>query len=298
MALALLLPSFRFSLRQKLTLFMSVLVIGACSSLSWYLISQQTRAMEASLLRTGTLIAERLSQSGRFSVISQDQTRLSLLSEGALTIPEVTYVGFLDPMGSVIIEKQKEGAEALTLTLPDFPVLDKNHLPLITFYHRIQSQSQPVKTLVTPGGLLLMAIGAKQREAFIDVLQPISDLRSPTTLTPLLLDDLQITSQDTSTSAPLSRSIYGYIQLCISTHTHEEELLKTIRQVLVITLLIILAALGVTILFSRHLVKPLQALASLTAQVAKGDLTATNLPISNDEIGDLTQSFQSHGPSA
>ncbi len=283
----------RLSLRQKLTVFISMLIIGACCSLSWYLIDQQTHTMKTSLIRTGTLVAERLSVTSRFSIISQDHLRLSLLAEGALTIPEVTHVRFLGPNGTTIVEKQKNNSGALlNLPTPSNSILSGlRSQPLITPYQRIQGKAKAVDTYVTTADLIMMAIGTDRRKTFIEVIQPISEFDAKSELAPTLLEELKITSENISTNKVRPQSADGYVQLCISTQAYEEVLLVTIRQVLLITLFIILIALGVTIHFAKNLVKPLQALAALATRVSKGDLTATVPSTTNDEIGDLAHSF-------
>ncbi len=286
------LPGFRISLKGKLTLFISLMVIGTCCTLSWYLIDQQAHALRASLIRTGTLLTERLASTSLFSVISQDRFRLKLLSEGTLAIPEIRYVRFFDSHGAILFADRK--VLDAQFSLPPISSLSSENFPsnpLITPYQMFAQGLQPVAGHVTALQLTLRAVGTSETETIFDLVSPIGGGGPETTLDPSLLEDLAVTAQEQGEEALPSTLPYGYVQIGMSNQTLQKALLSTVRQVLLITLIIILLALSVTVFFAGRLVAPLRSLTSLATRVSKGDLSVTVPPTTTDEIGELTQSF-------
>ncbi len=283
--------SFPFSLRHKLTLLISVLIIGTCSSLSWYFITQQSLTMHQSLIRTSTLVAQRLTVTSRFSVISQDRLRLNLLSDGALTIPEVVYIRFFDSNGAALLERTKEGFSSLPYTGTRLvePTSSEQLMPVKTSLRHVADGWQTLRHDVGTSEFIIMALGGEPGETRIDLLYPITNDGLQSGLVPSLLDDLELSVPQTGVSEP--QSLSGYVQLGVSTEIYEKALLRTIQQVLIMMLGIIGLALAVTIFFARRLIGPVQHLASLASQVSKGDLQVKANVSTGDEIGALGEAF-------
>ncbi|HWG97108.1 MAG TPA: hypothetical protein VN647_08505, partial [Nitrospira sp.] len=59
-------PSFSITLRTKLVLSTTVILIVACLLLGWLFIQQQVRSAAESLVQSGTLLAQYLAGMGRF----------------------------------------------------------------------------------------------------------------------------------------------------------------------------------------------------------------------------------------
>ncbi len=285
-------PPFRITLRGKLTLFISVMVIGACCGLSWYLITQQAQSLRVSLIRTGTLLTKRLASTSQFSVISQDILRLKLLSAGTLAIPEIQYVRFLGPNGTILYTHKKNDQIVVPapsrLSQIDALSLSDQH---ITPYHVLEHRIQPTDGHLTTLQLLLLAVGSPPHETIFDLLSPIRPSTTPPSLNPSLLEDLAMTEQRQDLLSDSTPPFHGHVQIGISNQSLQQELTSTIRQVALITLMVILLALSMAIFFSGRLVTPLKSLTWLATRVSKGDLGATVQPATSDEIGELTQSF-------
>ena len=62
-----------FSLRTKFVLFISLIIVAVCSTLSWYFIEKRREFMTDSLTNTGRILAENLAYNSRNAVILEDQ---------------------------------------------------------------------------------------------------------------------------------------------------------------------------------------------------------------------------------
>src|SRR5687768_15520830 len=73
-----------FSLRTKLVLFISLIIIAVCSGLSWYFIHQQAETMTRALLETGTILVKNLAHNSRYAAIIEDRVVLEEYIAGVL----------------------------------------------------------------------------------------------------------------------------------------------------------------------------------------------------------------------
>src|SRR5881275_2103358 len=96
-----------FSLRTKFVLFISLIIVGVCSNLSWYFIEQRREFMTDSLTNTGRILAENLAYNSRNAVILEDQISLGPLIDGVLEVEEVAYVVVTGAEGKVLAVRSK-----------------------------------------------------------------------------------------------------------------------------------------------------------------------------------------------
>src|SRR3982751_4474903 len=90
-----------FSLRTKLVLFISLIIIAVCSGLSWYFIQQQAETMSKALLDTGTILVKNLAHNSRYAAITEDRVVLEEYIAGVLEGEEVVYAVITSANGSV-----------------------------------------------------------------------------------------------------------------------------------------------------------------------------------------------------
>jgi len=100
-------PKVLLSLRTKLVIFISLVIVGVCSGLSWYLVRQQAESMNNSLVDHGLNLVRYLAHNSRFSLITQDTASLQRILEGALSVEDVVYVVALDPQGQPLVALTK-----------------------------------------------------------------------------------------------------------------------------------------------------------------------------------------------
>ena len=114
------------SLRTKFVLFISLIIVAVCSSLSWYFIEQRRDLMTEFLMNTGRILAENLAYNSRNAIFLEDQITLGRLIGGVMEVDDVVYVVMTGPEGKLIAAQSKgaliEGKElARSSTIAIYP---------------------------------------------------------------------------------------------------------------------------------------------------------------------------------
>ncbi|MGH7255900.1 MAG: histidine kinase dimerization/phospho-acceptor domain-containing protein, partial [Nitrospirales bacterium] len=86
-------------------------------------------------------------------------------------------------------------------------------------------------------------------------------------------------------------TVYGVVQIGLTQARMREALTGLIRNVVLMTGLIIFAGIACTVWLAGRITTPLRSLAIVARRVAKGDLTASVEPTTRDEVGQLTAIF-------
>ena len=95
------------SLRTKLVLFISLIIIAACCGLSWYFIQQQAETMTKTLIETGTILTKNLAHNSRYAAITEDRLELEQYIAGVMEGEEVVYVVMTGANGTVLARSTK-----------------------------------------------------------------------------------------------------------------------------------------------------------------------------------------------
>ncbi len=246
------------SLRTKLTVFVSLIIVAVCSGLGWYFIQQRAEMMDSSLRDTGTILAKNLAFNSRHLLFIEDLEGLAKLIDGVMEVDEVIYVIVTGPEGKRLATKSKgnrypDDAAARAL------LGSASNEPVITF---IQSGADVVEDFAVP----VLRRGLPQ-----PLLPPFS-LESP---------------------APSSADrVYGVVQIGMTRAKMLETLRRLIGQAALITVLIILAGIAATIVLAGRIITPLKSLAATANRIAEGDLTASTGATTHDEVGQLADVFK------
>src|SRR5439155_356920 len=75
------------SLRTKFVLFISLIIITTCSSLSWYFIRSHTDSMTSQVFGRGSILVKNLAYNSRSGVFTEDQVILNQYIEGVRRPP-------------------------------------------------------------------------------------------------------------------------------------------------------------------------------------------------------------------
>ncbi|MCZ6801058.1 MAG: hypothetical protein O7F12_11265, partial [Nitrospirae bacterium] len=89
-------PKRFIGLRSKFIIFISCVIVGVCSGLSYYVVQQQAAFMATTLSKTGLMVVKNLAHTSRYGLITQDLSSLERLIEGTMKIDEVVYVTMTD----------------------------------------------------------------------------------------------------------------------------------------------------------------------------------------------------------
>ncbi|MCA9471343.1 MAG: ATP-binding protein [Nitrospirales bacterium] len=289
------------SLRTKLILFISLIIIGVCTGLSWYFVNQQTQSMEQALRKTGTILVNSLAHNGRYGLITQDKVSLSQVVAGALSVQDVVYVVITGPQGEWLIAKSKGMLNAIDrfTRSADHP-LYPNHVfensaltstgdrPIITIF---RAQDQRLQMPANRG-----KAGSMPTEVFVpgetlyDFALPVKrDVNSSPQFDPLTLEAQE--SSLSGESVDQTPEVYGVIQVGL-TKSHMLQTVDTmIWNVSVMTILIIIVGIVFTMMLANRIITPIRKLAKMAKEIASGNLHTSVIPRSRDEIGQLTKSI-------
>jgi len=279
-------PRKLLSLRFKLVLFISLIIIIACSGLSWYFIHQQAQTMTKALVETGTILIKNLAHNSRYAAITEDRLELEQYIDGVMEGEEVVYVVMTGANGRVLARstkgrmKDREGRtrSAEALLYPNESVArDLFHAPTLNL-------------IMTP----FVEHGPVRDETVYDFAMPIlrrTSPNGPAVPLPFSLEQLESRTTQKTPEGAVGSQVLSVVQIGLSWTKMQQELNTVVRNVVLITVLIILIGIAATIVLADRIITPLKRLASVAKRVAEGDLEATVEPSTRDEVGELTGLF-------
>ncbi|MEE8234920.1 MAG: ATP-binding protein [Nitrospirales bacterium] len=290
------------SLRTKFILFISLIIVSVCSSLSWYMVRQQAESMSQALMKTGLMVVKNLAHNSRYNLITQDKIALERLLEGTMNVEEVVYVVMSGPEVNILIARSKGRLSSVQGVgrMPEKPFFPdpkvaksllnaETRTPLITLFtidgqvlREVSNQGkarQVMAQLGRPSEVLFdFAISVRRRASSEPLLGPLSFEQQEEALGPK-------PSQDASAR------IYGIIQVGLTNAKMLETLRTVIWNIVLITLLIIALGIAATALLANRIITPLRSLARVAERVAEGDWTTSVSPTTHDEVGQLSTIF-------
>ncbi|WP_454063985.1 ATP-binding protein [Candidatus Nitrospira salsa] len=290
------------SLRTKLVLFISLIIIGVCSGLSWYFVNQQASSMEKALRKTGAILIKNLVHNGRYGLITQDTVSLEQVVEGALSVDEVVYVVVTGPTGERLVEQSKGG---LNVAHPEKRALDRPLLPSPSLTTAALSApgDQPIVTVFTVsnkkqvGGLSSpvnagsrLTKSGRTRETLYDFALSVRRQTSPEAQ----FGPLSLEGQESSFSMPEPRQqseVYGVIHVGLTQSLMMKTVDTMIWNVMVMAVFIMIVGIVLTVMLANQIIRPLRKLAGVAKHIAAGDLSHSVRARTRDEVGQLTTSI-------
>lgn len=289
-------------LRIKFVVFFSLILIMTCSSLSWYFIETRRKAMTDNLEELGTILLTNTVRNEHFriaGVVLEDRTTLGQFMQSLMAIDHVVYVIITASDGRILDRQSKRLRRSSNGSSPpsEQPLYPDDRIlqsllqapltaPLIT---RVMLSSE--QTLVaqdeSSDWLLPFLIG---KETLFDFAIPVLREFSATPPIPQLSIELE---EKTGSALPIHTTpVVGLVRIGITDMQAKEALLVIVRNVSILTLLIIAGGiLGAHLLTSR-ITTPLRSLANSARELAQGNDAPVRLMISsNDEVGELTHVF-------
>jgi adenylate cyclase len=91
----------RLSLKVKLSLLITGLVVLTVALVSYLLLRQQQQALTEQMIKRGDTIAEHLAAAGKSALVANDDLTLNVLVKEAMNDRDVAYVAFVDDEGNV-----------------------------------------------------------------------------------------------------------------------------------------------------------------------------------------------------
>lgn len=271
------------SLRTKLVLFISLIIIAVCSGLSWYFIHQQDQTMSKALLETGTILVKNLAHNSRYAAIIEDRVVLEEYIAGVLEGEEVVYAVISGANESILASATKgqlSGGSGIARLSESALYPDR------TLTKRLfdSPSSDPVITPFVVGG-------GTRSETVYDFAMPVlrrQSSQSPRVPLPFSLEELE---RPLNKQVETASEVLSVVQIGLTRTKMQQALNAAVRNVILITSLIILVGIATTIVLADRIITPLKHLASVAKQVAEGDLVASVQPSTRDEVGELAGIF-------
>ena len=273
-------------LRAKFMIFFSLILIIACSSLSWYYVEERREKMAENLHDLGTILLASVAHNEHFQyagLVAEDRATLQQFIEGLVAVEDVVYVVITRPDGTVLAQHSK-GARQSSGSLVrsvDHPLYPETMIAKQIF------QSPNATPLMTRFSLTTK-VGSRfaWEEILYDFAEPVmrTTTKGGTSLPPF---SIQMDEGRTGSSPTQPALVYGLVQIGLSDARRKQELLAMLVFIFVITILIIcIGMLGAHLLTTR-VTKPLRNLARVAKQVAEGRTPESLIPSTHDEVGQL-----------
>ena len=147
------------SLKVKLSLLITALVVLAVTLVSAFLIRQEQQTLTAEMTKRGLTIAENLSAGAKTSLIANDELTLNVLVKDAMKDPDVAYVAIVDENRTVLAHSDVGEIGKPIVRPPDLEFLGTE--PLIRTYQtkprgEIIDFAMPLVFSDTPVGALYL----------------------------------------------------------------------------------------------------------------------------------------------
>lgn len=291
------------SLRTRFVIFLSLIIVVTCSGLSWYFIDNKQGTMTLHLTNLGKILVKTLASNPRvrFAIATEDLLTLTEFVDVAMTVEDVVYVVISDSDGNPLVRRTKGAFPDRThrIRSPESPLYPDPVLaprlvqvsttePIIS-HMTAQEGSEPRARLTVRENPLSpwAAYGESIDDFAIPVTKP-SDRD-------LSREGRSLESQETVTppsqGATLAPKNFGLIQVGLSEARLHQALVEAVRTSALLTLLIILGGILGAVLLTNRIITPLRSLAAIARQISGGDLSATVQTTADDEVGELTVTF-------
>lgn len=291
-----------FSLRIKFVLFFSLILIMTCSSLSWYFIEKRRQAMTDNLEELGTILLTNTVRNDHFriaGVVLEDRVTLDQFVQSLMTIDHVVYVVIAASDGRTLARQTKRTQRSPNGSphSPEQPLYPNDRIstsllqaPLTVplFTRLVFSAEQTLVPQDESSDWLFPFLARK--ETLYDFAMPV--LRTSPAQIPLSRLSAELGEAVGPILSAGTPPVVGLVRIGITDARAKEALLVIVRNVSILTLLIIIAGiLGAHFLTSR-ITTPIRSLARAARQLAEGnDAPMTLAPSANDEVGELTHVF-------
>jgi signal transduction histidine kinase len=290
------------SLRTKFVAFFSLILILTCSALSWYFVETRREAMTEHLQQVGTILLTNTVRNEHFrfgGLIGEDPAILRQFVDGLMAIEGTVYVVITSSDGNILHQDTRRarapsGTTAQTKEPPFYP--DRQIVKALL--HATEESARITRQVLSGDQNLTPQDNQSEwllpflvwHETIYDFAMPVlRDQRTDAGLTHFSVEqEERIQPSPASQTVPVS----GVVQIGITDAEAKRELLVIIRNVLILTVLLIGAGILGAHVLTLRITTPLRNLAGAARQLAEGTESPVPLTASTrDEIGQLTKLF-------
>ena len=277
------------SLRTKFVLFFSLILVIACSTLSWYYVMERREAMTNNLRQLGTILLMSVVNNAGFryaGLVAEDRVTLQQFIDSLVAVQDVVYVVITRTDGTVLAQYTKgarQSSSSLVRT-PGQPLYPDSQIAKQLF---TSSDTAPRITRLPIAQTLNDRLAWE--EQVYDFAMPV--LRTEPGDPSLPSISIQQEEGRTSSSRTQPGLVSGVVQIGLTNANLQYELATMISNIFIFTTFIIGASALGAYLLSLRITKPLRSLADVAQQITEGRSPMPLIPSTNDEIGQLTSTF-------
>ena len=290
------------TLRSKFLIFFSLILILTSSTLSWYFIEVRRVSMTDNLNQLGTILLTSVVNNGQFrygGLIAEDRTTLREFVESLMAIDDVVYVVIRGADHIILAQQnkliQESSGGSITFSqerryYPDEAIAEALYSRPTSTPHVTPVALSKDKIFIPGGGISdpVWILSSLQDNIYDFALPVLRKPASDPSLSPLLLE-MEERVQTKPSAAPYR--VQGVVQIGITDGRVKQALLEMIRNVLILTTLLIGAGILGAHFLTLRVTTPLRRLASGARQLAEGESPAPIPSTTSDEVGQLTRTF-------
>ena len=257
----------RYSLSFKFTLAISVVIIITSVVLSWFFISGQSLLLQSSIENKGIIIAHSLSGSCEYGVVAKNYDFLTSLTKDTIKKDDVLYAVIYDEMGNVL-------AESIV------PTSD------IDSFIQTSSFSEEYIASIDKSGLETRVFNIPYVGDVVEILVPMVSYNVSSSYSFLPISSVM------AAKAKAPQTV-GLVRVGLTLERIKYQISKVTRSIILLTVVVIFAAIVISIFLIKIIIKPIDELVIGTKQIAYGKLDYRVPLTSKDEFRDLAISFNS-----
>lgn len=279
------------SIRLKLILFTSMLVIIISTLSCLFFLSHTKRQQKDALKRFGTSLVMLLAQDNevKHALRSIQPAFLDASIQRVRELDREDEIGYLRVSNNQVIMFE-EKASWINSDMEKIPLRKDYQKPVATLTHTVWTRGgsrlvgEPSQTSEAP---FFGCITLDSGETFCDFTAPIFEKQT--------FSEEEFAAQilgEEVVSEEKVQQILGFVQIGLSHRKLDERIQKIIWQSIIpMGVFIVLGGICITFFLTRYIVSPLRHMASITLDIARGNLTRAVDIRSRDEIGQLSLNF-------
>lgn len=287
------------SLTTRLMLVTTVIVVLSSASLSLVFIHQEIDHTHHALQENGALIAQRLAESSRYSVLANDGEQIQRLAQAELSAETVMYVVVVGQDGHALATahkplaarwfKERPAHDLLSIHTPDSKPLSSRFVgsePVVSLLRQNSSTLEPISRSVDSWSSIWSLLSSQTDLPLYDTMVPIRPSQRFETGNGTLGAAFSVPAG--TPALPL----YGAVAVGLSGAPSHRALRDLIERMLLTTMLVIAIAVGLTAFTARRITAPVVRLRNAAMEIASGAWDAAIPTQGRDEVGDLGHALE------
>lgn len=286
-------PTFKAGLHWKFIFSISALIVLTSITLGWFSGRYGVDLITNGLMDRGRSLARNLAYNSEYGVLIGSQDVLGQLVEGVIREEDVLYVVIQNEAGERLAGAHSAQLQQIPPVSAERKVLERRKTGGLIIKDIIPprtAERRALEGLAWTDPLTAAYQIAWGEELIYEITYPIrtKQVRREREEIGLTLEETLGRGGSSASERTIGLAAVG---MSLSLKRVNQTIINIYRSIAVLTVLVILAGIGVTIFLVRFIAGPVEQLATAAKRIAEGDLNFHVVITSNDEIGDLAESF-------